>query len=361
MSQFKKRSADGASKEAAKKEEAASKTLRLKIKNVSFAASDDDVRRWLEGIDVRSLDVPRRPNGKGRGHAVVAVASPEAEAKLLSRDGAALLGRAVEVRRFAEKPKRDGGGVEAPGVFGVKIRGRTVRLPFGAADPSLADASKEAINALDAFDATSVRAAAGREAARAVEVVHATTADGVDRGVASLRAKLAAGDGAVATADGGSFDVLGFDTETKPVFRKGQAPNTVCLVQLATRSLVVLFRLSRLAGAALPASLRALLEDPAILLVGVGCSGDEASLRKRCPDLDCGGTLFDLEKLAKSKYPSLRACGLRGLVGSCANMRLSKAQNTANWELAEYTPAMAKYAANDAAAGLFILDVLLAP
>ena len=155
--------------------------------------------------------------------------------------------------------------------------------------------------------------------------------------------------------------VLGFDTETKPVFRKGQAPNTVCLVQLATRSLVVLFRLSRLAGAALPASLRALLEDPAILLVGVGCSGDEASLRKRCPDLDCGGTLFDLEKLAKSKYPSLRACGLRGLVGSCAKMRLSKAQNTANWELAEYTPAMAKYAANDAAAGLFILDVLLAP
>ncbi|KAH8045521.1 hypothetical protein JL722_14212 [Aureococcus anophagefferens] len=206
MSQFKKRSADGASKEAAKEEEAASKTLRLKIKNVSFAASDDDVRRWLGGIDVRSLDVPRRPNGKGRGHAVVAVASPEAEAKLLSRDGAALLGRAVEVRRLAEPLD----GRRAAPASSASNSAAARCGPFGAADPSLADASKEAINALDAFDATSVRAADARR--RAAEVVHATTADGVDRGVASLRAKLAAGDGAVATADGGSFDDRGHRT-----------------------------------------------------------------------------------------------------------------------------------------------------
>ena len=165
--------------------------------------------------------------------------------------------------------------------------------------------------------------------------------------------------GPAAPGSATSIDCLGFDTETKPVFRKGQAPNTVALVQMASRSLICLFRLSKLEGSSLPESLRALVEDPAVLLVGVGCSGDEQSLRKRCRDLDARGTLFDLEKLAKARYPGLRSCGLRGLVASCSQQKLSKAQNTANWELAEYTPAMVKYAANDAAAGLYILDLLL--
>ena len=334
---------------------------RVRLTNVAFSATEDDVREWLSSINVTSIEILKRGNGKSKGVAVVGLAGSGEVAKALARNDEELSGRKVKVRVFEEQPsKYGGGGVAAPGQFAVRLRDRTVLLPFGRSDPKLADASKEAVASYATFDATERRGAVGAEhAARAVEVLVCESLEAVDAGVAALRSRLAAGDGAVRTADGASIDCLGFDTETKPVFRKGQAPNTVALVQMASRSLVVLFRLSKLEGSSLPESLRALVEDPAVLLVGVGCSGDERSLRKRCRDLDARGTLFDLEQLAKARYPGLRSCGLRGLVASCSQQKLSKAQNTANWELAEYTPAMVKYAANDAAAGLYILDLLL--
>ncbi|KAI9014179.1 ribonuclease H-like domain-containing protein [Hyaloraphidium curvatum] len=77
---------------------------------------------------------------------------------------------------------------------------------------------------------------------------------------------------------------LGFDTESRPVFRKGQPANPPCCVQLATEreALVVHIRHEGgggRAGSALTPKLRALLEDPRVLKVGVGAVEDGEGLR----------------------------------------------------------------------------------
>ena len=64
--------------------------------------------------------------------------------------------------------------------------------------------------------------------------------------------------------------VLGFDTETRPTFRKGARPNPTCLVQLATKTRAYLFRLER--GKPLPSPLRTLLEDASVQKVGIDAS-----------------------------------------------------------------------------------------
>ena len=70
------------------------------------------------------------------------------------------------------------------------------------------------------------------------------------------------------------------------------------------------------------------------------------------------GSFLEIDKIAKTKFPNLKACGLRSLVAILARKRMSKGQQTKNWEQPAYTPAMVRYAANDAAAGLLCLWAL---
>ncbi|HZV67752.1 MAG TPA: 3'-5' exonuclease, partial [Telluria sp.] len=73
-----------------------------------------------------------------------------------------------------------------------------------------------------------------------------------------------------------AMDVLGFDTESKPTFLKGEVSTGPHLVQLATDDAAYLFQI----GAA-PAVevLKAVLESPTILKVGFGLSDDVKRLR----------------------------------------------------------------------------------
>ncbi|NLB07788.1 MAG: 3'-5' exonuclease domain-containing protein 2, partial [Desulfobulbaceae bacterium] len=76
-----------------------------------------------------------------------------------------------------------------------------------------------------------------------------------------------------------SADLLGFDTETRPAFRKGQSfPPS--LLQLATADEVFLFQLNRVG---LPGALIKLLSDPDILKAGVGLDFDLKTLQELRP------------------------------------------------------------------------------
>ena len=55
-------------------------------------------------------------------------------------------------------------------------------------------------------------------------------------------------------------DIIGFDTETKPTFKKGQLHN-VALIQLCTRDCCYLFRICKIG---IPDALVSLLEDPTV-------------------------------------------------------------------------------------------------
>ena len=65
-------------------------------------------------------------------------------------------------------------------------------------------------------------------------------------------------------------DILGFDTETKPSFRKGRK-NNVSLIQLATDDLAVLIRINKVG---IPARLVNLLADPSVVKAGVAVHDD---------------------------------------------------------------------------------------
>ena len=80
--------------------------------------------------------------------------------------------------------------------------------------------------------------------------------------------------------------MIGFDTETKPTFRAGEKNlNPICLVQLATPEIAVLFRLVR--HQPLPSPLRELLSDPTLTLVGQEIGREIAQLHES--DVRAGG------------------------------------------------------------------------
>ncbi|MDA8164133.1 MAG: 3'-5' exonuclease domain-containing protein 2 [Desulfobacteraceae bacterium] len=134
--------------------------------------------------------------------------------------------------------------------------------------------------------------------------------------------------------------LLGFDTETRPSFRKGES-HPPALLQLACESVVFIFQLHRIG---LPASLRALLADPAILKAGVAPARDLRELQQLAFFEPAG--FVDLARMAKEA--GFQNHGLRGLAAALLGCRIAKGARTSNWAQATLNPAQIGYAATDA-------------
>lgn len=137
--------------------------------------------------------------------------------------------------------------------------------------------------------------------------------------------------------------VLGFDTETRPSFRRGEA-YPPALVQLAGKEVVVLFQLGRVG---LPDGLKALLADPAVVKAGVAVGRDVKELVDFSPFEPRG--FVDLAEMAEAA--GLKARGLRGLAEEVLGLKVAKGQRTTNWAKHDLTPAQVAYAATDAYLG----------
>lgn len=134
--------------------------------------------------------------------------------------------------------------------------------------------------------------------------------------------------------------VLGFDTETRPAFRKGQKFDP-SLLQLASSREVFLFQLHQ---TGLTPALRTLLEDPAIIKAGVALTFDLASLQALQPFRPRG--FVDLAAMAKAR--GIKHHGLRGLAAAVCGVRISKSARTSNWANPVLTSQQIRYAATDA-------------
>lgn len=134
--------------------------------------------------------------------------------------------------------------------------------------------------------------------------------------------------------------VLGFDTETRPAFKKGQkyAPS---LLQLATENCVYLFQLKHLG---LPGKLVRLLADPGKIKAGVSLAYDLRELRKMSDFTPEG--FVGLGRLSREK--GIINNGLRGLAAVVLGIRISKSAQTSNWGKDRLTDAQIRYAATDA-------------
>jgi ribonuclease D len=144
--------------------------------------------------------------------------------------------------------------------------------------------------------------------------------------------------------------VLGFDTETRPSFKKGKI-NSISLVQLATPFHAFLFRISRLD---LPDELIALFQDDAIIKVGAALHDDLIDL-KRIRDFNAGGFL-DLQKYVEAFGIENKA--VAKMAGIVLGFRISKSQQLSNWDADTLSDAQQSYAATDAWVCLKIYQAL---
>ena len=144
--------------------------------------------------------------------------------------------------------------------------------------------------------------------------------------------------------------VLGFDTEKKPTFQKGVYHHTA-LLQLSTAEDAYLFRINKIG---LPAAVIDLLEDEQIAKVGVGIRDDLEDLKK-VRLFEPGGFV---ELIDITKDLGIKNAGVRNLAGIFLEKRVSKNQQTSNWENETLTKAQQLYAAADAWIPLRIYQLL---
>lgn len=135
-------------------------------------------------------------------------------------------------------------------------------------------------------------------------------------------------------------ELLGFDTETKPTFKRGQN-HPAALLQLATANKVFLFQLLHLEQIE---PLWELLADQDILKAGVAIADDIKKLQERL-DFQPGGFI----EIADLTQPlGILNTGLRSLAGLLLNFRISKRAQVSNWAKPDLSEAQIQYAATDA-------------
>ena len=145
-------------------------------------------------------------------------------------------------------------------------------------------------------------------------------------------------------------DAIGFDTESKPTFLKGEVSTGPHLVQLATDSKAYLFPVAPRYDTR---ALKAVLESPKVLKIGFGLGNDHSVLKSR---LDIAASnVLDLGEV-------LRGPGHRGTVGTKVavahffgqKLQKSKKIGTSNWSNAHLSERQLLYAANDAHVALML-------
>ncbi len=134
--------------------------------------------------------------------------------------------------------------------------------------------------------------------------------------------------------------IVGFDTETKPVFVRGHS-NKVALMQIALPHKVYLIRLNQLG---LTDGLVAFLENKKILKAGVALRDDIKGLQKLHPYEPAG--FVELAEL--SKKAGLEVESVKKLAALLLGFRISKSAQTSNWEAETFNEKQISYAATDA-------------
>ncbi len=147
-----------------------------------------------------------------------------------------------------------------------------------------------------------------------------------------------------------SFSRIGFDTETRPAFKKGSV-NGVALIQLATDDTCFLFRLNMIG---FPECLIQLLANPEIEKIGLSLRDDFTSMGRRMKFTPQG--FVDLQSIV-NQY-DISDISLQKVYALVFGKKISKNQRLTNWEADVLTDSQKKYAALDAWACLKIYEEL---
>lgn len=135
--------------------------------------------------------------------------------------------------------------------------------------------------------------------------------------------------------------IIGFDTETRPVFNPGQKSRPVALLQLSGPDRAFLFRVQQLG---MRRRLCSILSNPDILKVGAATRDDVRGLQRlhKC----AAKGFIDLQRIVWEW--GIRDKSVRKMAANILGVRISKTQQLSNWEARELSSAQQLYAATDA-------------
>lgn len=135
-------------------------------------------------------------------------------------------------------------------------------------------------------------------------------------------------------------DLLGFDTETRPSFKKGKVYPT-SLIQIASLEKAWILRVSRIGY---PGALLELLSNENPLKIGLGLQDDLRRLRADFHFEPSG--FLDLQHYVEAFR--IEEKGLKKISGIVLNRRISKSQQVSNWDADILSEPQLRYAATDA-------------
>lgn len=144
--------------------------------------------------------------------------------------------------------------------------------------------------------------------------------------------------------------ILGFDTETRPSFKKGKI-NPVSLLQLTSTTQAFLIRINKIG---LPKEIVDILIDNNIEKIGLAIK-DDIKILKKIAGFEPTG-FVDLQDYVGDF--GIVAMSLKKITAIVLDKRISKSQQVTNWENEDLTEAQQVYAATDAWACLQVYNKL---
>lgn len=146
-------------------------------------------------------------------------------------------------------------------------------------------------------------------------------------------------------------DIIGFDTETKPMFKAGRQ-NEVALLQVSSRDICFLFRLNHIG---MPPCIVRLLSDSSNTKVGLSWHDDIRMLKRRAEFTP--GNFIELQEMVSDF--GIKDLSLQKLYANIFGQKISKTQRLSNWEADILTEPQKRYAATDAWACVMLYQELL--
>lgn len=135
--------------------------------------------------------------------------------------------------------------------------------------------------------------------------------------------------------------MLGFDTETRPVFTPGQHHNHVALLQLSGPDKAFLFRIYKLG---MRRRLCKILADENIIKIGAASHDDVRGLQYYASFKEA--SFVDLQKIVWEW--GIKDKSVKKMAAIILGCKISKAQQLSNWEADTLSDSQKMYAATDA-------------
>ncbi|KAG7384549.1 hypothetical protein PHYBOEH_009422 [Phytophthora boehmeriae] len=161
--------------------------------------------------------------------------------------------------------------------------------------------------------------------------------------------------------------LMGFDTETRPVWTKGQRPNPSALLQIAVRDAshkeeVFVLDLLQLPVKVYNATLSSVFLSNSIVKLGQSFYQDLQELAASYPNASCFTVcknVVEVNDLSISLAGAHNPLSLQKMVFFYLNQKLAKTQQRSNWERRPLSPSQLHYAAADALVLIHLYDELM--